>query len=295
MRLLNKTNIDFINRKQYAIFISSVVIIVGMISLFIKGGPPLSIDFTGGTIVQIKFDEAVEIRQIRQEMDQHGFENPQIINFGNPSEILIKLQYLGSNSDLSDNLDKALEKKFDLRRIESVGPKIGKELQTDAIYAILLALILILIYITFRFDRNYALGSMIALIHDILITLSIFTFFNYEIDLSIIAAFLTIVGYSLNDTIVLFDRIRENVPKLIKDSLVNIVNISINETLSRTVITSLTTLIVLFILYLMGGEVIKLFAFALLVGVLAGTYSSIFIASPAMIYFETKKISNKKQ
>tara|TARA_B100000945_G_C20417178_1_gene615738 strand:+ start:1808 stop:2695 length:888 start_codon:yes stop_codon:yes gene_type:complete len=295
MRLLNKTNIDFINRKQYAIFISLVFIIAGIVSLFIKGGPPLSIDFTGGTIVQIKFDEAVEISQIRQQMDEYGFEKPQIINFGNPSEVLIKLQYLGSSSDLSDNLDKALDKKFDVRRIESVGPKIGKELQADAIYAILLALILILIYITFRFDKNYALGSMIALIHDVLITLSIFTFFNYEIDLSIIAAFLTIVGYSLNDTIVLFDRIRENVPKLIKDTLVNIVNISINETLSRTVITSLTTLIVLFILYLMGGEVIKLFAFALLVGVLAGTYSSIFIASPVMIYFESKRISNKKQ
>jgi len=172
--------------------------------------------------------------------------------------------------------------------VESVGPKIGKELQTDALKAIGLALILILIYITFRFDRYYALGSVMALIHDVLITLGVFSLLDYEINLSIIAAFLTIVGYSLNDTIVVFDRIRENIPKYMKKTLNDVVNISLNETLNRTVITSLTTMMVVVILFLWGGKVINLFAFALIIGVFVGTYSSLFVASPVMVYFEKR-------
>ncbi|MDP6133849.1 MAG: protein translocase subunit SecF, partial [Candidatus Marinimicrobia bacterium] len=179
-------------------------------------------------------------------------------------------------------------KTFILRRVESVGPKIGKELQSDALKAIGLALLLILIYITFRFDRYYALGSVMALIHDVLITLGVFSLLDYEINLSIIAAFLTIVGYSLNDTIVVFDRIRENIPKFMKKTLNDVVNISLNETLNRTVITSLTTMMVVVILFIWGGKVINLFAFALIVGIFIGTYSSLFVASPVMVYFEKR-------
>ena len=207
-------------------------------------------------------------------------------------EILIKAQSIGSSSDISEKLNSALGETFVLRRIESVGPKIGKELQRDAYFAIALALIMILMYIAIRFDSYYALGSVVALIHDIIITLGIFSLLNFEINLSIIAAFLTIVGYSLNDTIVIFDRIRENVSKHLKKTLDEVVDISLNNTLSRTFITSLTTLLVLTILYLWGGEVINLFAFALIIGVGIGTYSSIFVASPVMLYFE-KKAKNK--
>ncbi len=197
-----------------------------------------------------------------------------------------------SSSEISEQLTLALGKTFTLRRVESVGPKIGKELQNDALKAIGLALLLILIYITFRFDRYYALGSVMALIHDVLITLGVFSLLDYEINLSIIAAFLTIVGYSLNDTIVVFDRIRESIPKLMKKTLNDVVNISLNETLNRTVITSLTTMMVVVILFLWGGKVINLFAFALIIGVFVGTYSSLFVASPVMVYFEKR---SKKQ
>jgi preprotein translocase subunit SecF len=194
---------------------------------------------------------------------------------------------------LTQNLKTALNKSFEVRRVESVGPKIGKELQSDARNAILLALLLIGIYIAFRFDRFYAYGSVAALIHDILITLGIFSLLNIEIDLTIVAAFLTIVGYSLNDTIVIFDRIRENVVKHGRETLDTIVNISLNSTLGRTVVTSLTTLMVVVILFILGGEVIKNFAFALIVGVLVGTYSSVYIASPVMIYFEKQAAAKK--
>ena len=176
----------------------------------------------------------------------------------------------------------------EIRAIESVGPKVGKELQFQAIYAIGLALLMLMIYIGFRFDQFYAMGSVVAVIHDILITLGIFSLLNLEIDLSIVAAFLTIVGYSLNDTIVIFDRFRENSQKDLKISLTELANLSLNQTLSRTIITSLTTLMVVTILFFVGGEAIKYFAFALIIGVIVGTYSSMFIASPFLLYFKSK-------
>jgi preprotein translocase subunit SecF len=253
-----------------------------------KGGPLLSIDFTGGTVVQVKFNKALEITQLRTNLSEYGFKDAEIVEFGSPDEVLIKTKISGSSAEISEKLTVAIGETFVLRRVESVGPKIGKELQFDALKAISLALLLILIYISFRFDRYYALGSVVALIHDILITLGVFSLLEYEINLSIIAAFLTIVGYSLNDTIVVFDRIRENIPKYMKKTLDEVVNISLNETLSRTVITSLTSLMVVTILFIWGGEVIKLFAFALIVGVFIGTYSSIFVASPVMAYFEKR-------
>jgi len=288
MRFLSKTNIDFISKQKLTGLLSIVLIIAGIASLFIKGGPLLSIDFTGGTVAQIKFEKPVELGQLRNTLSDYGFKGAEIVEFGSPDEVLIKTQFTGSSSEISEKLTLALGKTFILRRVESVGPKIGKELQSDALKAIGLALLLILIYITFRFDRYYALGSVMALIHDVLITLGVFSLLDYEINLSIIAAFLTIVGYSLNDTIVVFDRIRENIPKFMKKTLNDVVNISLNETLNRTVITSLTTMMVVVILFIWGGKVINLFAFALIVGIFIGTYSSLFVASPVMAYFEKR-------
>jgi preprotein translocase subunit SecF len=288
MRFLNKTNIDFISKQKITGFLSIALIIAGITSLIMKGGPLLSIDFTGGTVAQVKFEKPVELSQLRNTLSEFGFKGAEIVEFGSPDEILIKTQFSGSSSEISEQLTLALGKTFTLRRVESVGPKIGKELQSDALKAIGLALVLILIYITFRFDRYYALGSVMALIHDVLITLGVFSLLDYEINLSIVAAFLTIVGYSLNDTIVVFDRIRENIPKYMKKTLNDIVNISLNETLNRTVITSLTTMMVVVILFIWGGKVINLFAFALIIGVFVGTYSSLFVASPVMAYFEKR-------
>ena len=288
MRFLSKTNIDFISKQKITGFLSIALIVAGIASLIMKGGPLLSIDFTGGTVAQVKFEKPVELSQLRETLSDYGFKGAEIVEFGSPDEILIKTQFSGSSSEISEKLTLALGNSFTLRRVESVGPKIGKELQTDALKAIGLALLLILIYITFRFDRYYALGSVMALIHDVLITLGVFSLLDYEINLSIIAAFLTIVGYSLNDTIVVFDRIRENIPKFMKKTLNDVVNISLNETLNRTVITSLTTMMVVVILFLWGGKVINLFAFALIIGVFVGTYSSLFVASPVMVYFEKR-------
>ena len=295
MRFLNKTNIDFISKQKIAGFLSIALIVAGIASLIMKGGPLLSIDFTGGTVAQVKFEKPVELGQLRETLSDYGFEGAEIVEFGSPDEVLIKTQFSGSSSEISEKLTLALGNSFTLRRVESVGPKIGKELQSDALKAIGLALILILIYITFRFDRYYALGSVMALIHDVLITLGVFSLLDYEINLSIIAAFLTIVGYSLNDTIVVFDRIRENIPKFMKKTLNDVVNISLNETLNRTVITSLTTMMVVVILFLWGGKVINLFAFALIIGVFVGTYSSLFVASPVMVYFEKRSAGPYKK
>ena len=288
MRFLKKTNINFISKQKFTAFLSIALIIAGITSLIMKGGPLLSIDFTGGTVAQVKFENPVELAQLRSILSEYGFKGAEIVEFGSPDEVLIKTQFSGSSSEISEQLTLALGNTFTLRRVESVGPKIGKELQNDALKAIGFALLLILMYITFRFDRYYALGSVMALIHDVLITLGVFSLLDYEINLSIIAAFLTIVGYSLNDTIVVLDRIRENIPKYLKKTLNDVVNLSLNETLNRTVITSLTTMMVVVILFVWGGKVINLFAFALIVGIFIGTYSSLFVASPVMVFFEKR-------
>ncbi len=293
MRLFNNTNIDFVGKSTIAKYLSMALIIAGLASLAMKGGPELSIDFTGGTIAQLQFDNAVDVSELRTTLAENGFESSEIITFGSPNEVLIKTQFSGANSELESNLRTAIKSEFQVRRVESVGPKIGKELQSEALSAILLSLLLILIYISFRFDRFYAYGAVVALIHDVLITMGVFSLLSIEIDLTIVAAFLTIVGYSLNDTIVVFDRIRENVIKHARESLDTIVNISLNSTLGRTIVTSLTTFVVVLSLFLFGGEVIKNFAFALIVGIFVGTYSSIYVASPVMMYFE-KKVAAKK-
>ena len=289
MRLLTNVNIDFLGKRKIAAAISGVVIAAGLFSLLVKGGPELSIDFTGGTLAQLQFSTPTEVSDVRDRLLDYGFSRPTIQQFGEENEILVRVPVEETGEALRQQLQDALAgMDFEIRRLETVGSKIGGELRSKALQSVLFALLGILIYISLRFDRYYALGAVAALAHDVLITLGVFSILNLELDLAIVAAFLTIVGYSLNDTIVVFDRIRENVKIYRKEDFFTTVNKSINQTLNRTIITSLTTFVVVFVLYLIGGEVIKYFAFALIIGVLVGTYSSIYVASPLMATLEVK-------
>ena len=292
MNIIDKSNIDFISKSKFTLFISLGIIIMGIGALIFRG-PNLSIDFVGGTIIQVSSSEQAEINIIRDLLNSTVLKNSEITEITGLSsnqQFRIKTNIKIENTTEISNIIMSTLKDFnpEIRAIESVGPKVGKELQFQAIYAIGLALIMLMIYIGFRFDQFYAMGSVVAVIHDILITLGIFSLLNLEINLSIVAAFLTIVGYSLNDTIVIFDRFRENSQKDLKISLIDLANLSLNQTLSRTIITSLTTLMVVTILFFVGGEAIKYFAFALIIGVIVGTYSSMFIASPFLLYFKSK-------
>ena len=291
--MLRDIKIDFIAKTKIGIIFSSTLIVLGIISLLINKGPNLSIDFTGGTVIRIELNENVQIDEVRLILSQSSLnssEITEIFEIGNPKkEFRIKTKVNSNISELNRELLNLLSSfNPQIRKIENVGPKIGGELQMQAVYAICLALIMLMIYIGFRFDSFYAFGSVLAIVHDVMFTLGIFSILQLEIDLSIVAAFLTIVGYSLNDTIVIFDRFRENSEKDLDLDLNQLANLSLNQTLSRTIITSLTTLIVVIILYFIGGEVIKYFAFALIIGVLVGTYSSIFVASPFMLYLKSK-------
>ena len=292
MNIIDKSNIDFISKSKFTLFISLGIIIMGIGALIFRG-PNLSIDFIGGTIIQVSSSEQAEINIVRDLLDLTVLKNSEITEITGLSsnqQFRIKTNIKIEDTTEISNIIMSTLKDFnpEIRAIESVGPKVGKELQFQAIYAIGLALLMLMIYIGFRFDQFYAMGSVVAVIHDILITLGIFSLLNLEINLSIVAAFLTIVGYSLNDTIVIFDRFRENSQKDLKISLIDLANLSLNQTLSRTIITSLTTLMVVTILFFVGGEAIKYFAFALIIGVIVGTYSSMFIASPFLLYFKSK-------
>ncbi|OUW21230.1 MAG: protein translocase subunit SecF [bacterium TMED161] len=292
MNIIDKSNIDFISKSKFTLFVSLGIIIMGIGALIFRG-PNLSIDFVGGTIIQVSSSEKAEIKLVRDLLNSTVLKNSEITEITGLSsnqQFRIKTNIKIEDTTEISNIIMSTLKDFnpEIRAIESVGPKVGKELQFQAIYAIGLALLMLMIYIGFRFDQFYAMGSVVAVIHDILITLGIFSLLNLEIDLSIVAAFLTIVGYSLNDTIVIFDRFRENSQKDLKISLIDLANLSLNQTLSRTIITSLTTLMVVTILFFVGGEAIKYFAFALIIGVIVGTYSSMFIASPFLLYFKSK-------
>jgi len=281
--------------------LSAVLIVLGVASMVMRGGPKLSIDFIGGTMVAVNYTEPVDINEVRSALDQvtidgqtFDFSNAEIKHFGDESNVVVRLPSMEDEPEQFAH--KFVEKmaaafpalvpdnKTDfILSIEKVGPKIGAELSGDAVMAIFSALALILIYISIRFEFKYAVGAIAALTHDVLITLGIFSLMDFEVSLAVIAAFLTIVGYSLNDTIVIFDRIRENVKGLKNETLSSVINESINQSLSRTIITSLTTLFVVMVLFLVGGEVIHTFAFAMIVGVIVGTYSSVFVASPVVI------------
>ena len=299
MQFLTNVNFDFLGKRKIAALISGTLIIIGIASLILHGGPKEGIDFTGGTTIRLKFEKAVNIGEIRSILSAIGQGNAEIKNIGETSEILISVQQQADIGEVSDLIinelkDKLSENPFELRERDTVGPRIGKELERAAIWAIIFSLILILIYISYRFEFKFAVGAVIALFHDVIITLGVFSVLNLEISLAVVAAFLTIVGYSLNDTIVVFDRIRENLKIMRREDYVTIINTSINQTLSRTLLTSLTTFLVVLILFIFGGEVIHNFSFALLVGVIVGTYSSIFVASPFVVEWQLRQERTKK-
>lgn len=289
--LIKNVNIDFLGKRKLAAMISGAVILAGLISIVLHGGPLYSIDFEGGTEIQVLFQESTDAEAVRNVLSQIGYGDAAIRGFGKVDEFLIHVKTSTQSEEQVSTIREALasihgETGFEVRRLETVGPKIGKELKGDMISAVLIAMIGIVIYISIRFQFMYAIGALVALTHDVLITLGLFSLLNMEISLSVLAAFLFIVGYSLNDTIVVFDRVRENAKAKRNDSFESVLNLSLNQTLNRTVITSLTTLTVVLILLFFGGEVIKPFAFALTIGLVVGTYSSIFVASPVVLIWD---------
>ena len=296
-------NIDFMGKKKIAPLISLVLIAIGIISLLIKGGPNYGIDFVGGTLIQVKFSSEINSGEVKNYLKKIGLEGFLVQQFGEKeeNEYLIRVEKSEEGIEgLSGKIKKGLttilgKENFEIRRVEMVGPQVGKVLRQKGISSIFYAMIGILIYISWRFEFKFAAGAIVALMHDIAITVGVFSLTDKEITLPIIAALLTIVGYSLNDTIVVFDRIRENLRKKRKEEYEKIINMSINETLSRTILTSGTTLLVVVSLLVLGGGVIHDFAFALLVGIIAGTYSSIFIASPVLIFWEKVLPAAKKR
>ena len=267
---------------------SCALILVSIFSLFTMK-LNVGIDFTGGSIIEVGYQQAVELEPIRQALESEGFGDAIVQHFGSASEVLIRLvpdadkdkaelstQIIGLLQNISDS-------PIDVRRVDFVGPQVGKELTEDGGLAVLYALIAILIYVAFRFEYRFSLGAVAALIHDVVITLGFFSIFQLDFDLSVLAAILAVIGYSLNDTIVVFDRVRENFRKIRKKSSIEVVNMSINQTISRTLMTSFTTLLVLLSLFFLGGEAIHAFALALIIGVLVGTYSSIYVATTSAL------------
>ncbi|MCF6203779.1 MAG: protein translocase subunit SecF [Methylococcaceae bacterium] len=283
-----KNEIDFLGKRKIALIISSILIIVSIISL-IANGLKLGIDFTGGTLVEIGYKKAPDLAELRSTLKDSGFEDATVQNFGTTKDVLIRLkpQEGVSNVELSSKVLNAINSKAtepaDIRRVEFVGPQVGDELAEDGGLALLYSMFGILIYVAWRFEHKFSLGSVAALFHDVIITLGFFSIFQMEFDLTVLAAVLAVIGYSLNDTIVVYDRIRENFRTLRKGRSEEIMNISLNQTLSRTLMTSITTALVLVALALLGGEIIHNFAIALLIGVGIGTYSSIFVASPIVL------------
>ncbi|MCB2211656.1 protein translocase subunit SecF [bacterium] len=296
LQIFRNTNFDFQSKRRVAFVISGALILIGIIATIMRGGPNYSIDFTGGLQMMLRFETPVEESVVRTAVADLGYTDAEVktITGRGQQDVMIRIPVLTGHDDLSDELQAGLQAQFPddpltVRSVETVGPKIGHELRNAAILAILASLFFIVIYISWRFRYRYAIAALAALTHDVLIVFGLFSILNLQISLAVIAAFLTIVGYSLNDTIVVFDRIRENVKKLRAKKFFDQINISINETLSRTVLTSGTTLVVVFILYFFGGAVIHDFAFALLAGVIVGTYSSIFVASPILIEWDNAR------
>lgn len=288
MRFINKdTYIDFMSKRQLAVLVSSVLIVLSIGSLSIRG-LNFGIDFTGGTLVEVGYQEAVELTPVREALAEAGFGDAIVQHFGTAKDVLVRLppQAEASTAEISTRALASLAPVADgmtMRRVEFVGPQVGEELTEQGGLAVLVALAAILIYVALRFEWRFAMGSVAALAHDVMITLGVFSLLQIEFDLSVLAAILAVIGYSLNDTIVVFDRIRERFREMLKAATIDVVNVSINQTLGRTIMTSVTTLLVLLALFFLGGEVIHGFSVALLVGVVVGTYSSIFVASTSAL------------
>jgi len=277
-------NFDFMALRKPAMLVSASLLLVAVVSL-VTLKLNVGIDFTGGSIIEVGYQQAVELEPIRQALEADGFGDAIVQHFGSASEVLIRLvsdadkDKAELSSQIIGLLEAISETDIDVRRVDFVGPQVGEELTEDGGLAVLYALIAILIYVAFRFEYRFSLGAVAALIHDVVITLGVFSLLQLDFDLSVLAAILAVIGYSLNDTIVVFDRVRENFRKIRKKTSIEVVNTSINQTISRTLMTSFTTLLVLLSLFFLGGEVIHAFATALIIGVLVGTYSSIYVAT----------------
>lgn len=299
----SQSGIDFMSKRMIAMVLSIAVVILSVVGLATRG-LNYGIDFTGGTLIEVAYDADADLSAVRQQLAAAGFADAIVQQFGTARDVLIRLApresresgepgTSGKSAELSTELLRVLnassENKVELRRIEFVGPQVGDELTEDGALAVLVALIAILIYVALRFEWRFALGSVIALVHDVLFTIGIFAWIQIEFDLPVLAAVLAVIGYSLNDTIVVFDRVRENFRKIRKGTPISIINTSLNQTITRTLVTSLTTLLVLIALYFLGGEIIHGFAFALIIGVVIGTYSSIYVASTSVLLLGVNK------
>ena len=286
MRLLpRKLGLDFMGRSRHAMILSGVLLVLSIGSL-LSQGLNLGVDFEGGTLIEVGYPAPVELDEIRAQLEASGFDRAVVQHFGSAQDVLVRIKPdERPQSELSNQVLEALRGggELQLRRVEYVGPQVGEELRDDGGLAMLYALGLILIYVALRFEYRFSFGAVVALVHDVIVTIGFFSLTRIEFDLTVLAAILAVIGYSLNDTIVVFDRIRENFRQLRRHSSPEVLNISINQTLSRTLMTSLTTLLVLFALFFFGGEVIHSFSIALIVGVIIGTYSSIYVAGSSLL------------
>ena len=290
-------NINFVSKFKKANIISIIIFILSVIFITLKG-LNYGIDFKGGTLIELRTEKSIQASLIRESLNSMNLGDVNVKRFGKDGDYLIKVEQKNNNNlipEIKKTLVDNLNTEVDFRRVENVGPKVSSELLESSIIAIALALVAMLFYIWVRFEWQFSVGSIIALFHDVVITLGIFSLLSLEINLSIIAAVLTIVGYSMNDTVVIYDRIRENLFKYTKISIGDVSNLSINETLSRTIITSVTTLLALFSIYILGGEILRGFSFAMILGVIIGTYSSIFVASPILKFFKVSYKTLEKE
>ena len=292
-------NINFVSKFKKANIASLIILILSLIFITFKG-LNYGIDFKGGTLIELRTESYIKASNIRDSLKSMSLGDINVKKFGKPGDFLIKVEQKNdSNNNLIPEIKKTLRDNLnaevDFRRVENVGPKVSSELLESSIIAISLALTAMLFYIWVRFEWQFSLGSIVALFHDVIITLGIFSVLSLEINLSIIAAVLTIVGYSMNDTVVIYDRIRENLFKYTKISISDISNLSINETLARTIITSITTLLALISIYILGGEILRGFSFAMILGVIIGTYSSIFVASPILKFLKVSYKTLEKE
>lgn len=291
LRLIKDIDIKFMAIRRMPIFISSILLIICLASIVIKGFN-FGIDFSSGYIVQLKFNQQISVLDIQNKFSQNNIDDVSVQLYGSSKDILLKLKddKLFQQKNINNYLNEIFsDNSFTISKLEYVGSQVGSELREKGEWAMLIALFSILIYVAMRFELIYGLGAITALIHDVIITLGVFSFFDLTFDLSVLAAVLAVIGYSLNDSIVVFDRIRENNIVLRKLSIVDVLDKSINQTLSRTLVTSLTTLLVIFSLLIFGGDAVRNFSIAMFIGIVVGTYSSIFVASASLSYFGIKR------
>lgn len=305
MRLFKHTNIDFLGKRRKFYLVSIIFIVAGLATLFLRG-IPLGIDFQGGTEMQVRFNSPIEVGELRGAMDKSGFAGMEIKSMGSDADYLLRTPLQGEGQTVAEKIQAGIKeniqgKDFQVMRTDKVGPKIGKELRTNAIYAIVFSLLGILIYLGLRFQFVYAVGAVIALFHDVLITISaialfdaLFPMLQLEFNQQMLAAFLTLIGFSVNDTVIIFDRIRENIKLFKNEDIEQVMNKSVNTTLSRTIITSGTVFLTVLVLFLFGGEVLRAFAFTFAVGVITGTYSSVFIASSLVVDWKHRVMDKAK-